>query len=92
MKHPMAKAVIIGLFFAVTTITIVVLSAMDSYSNSCNVCVTYNGKTQCREAYGASRDEAIQTAVSNACSFLASGMTQSVQCTHTVPSAITCEP
>ena len=43
-------------------------------------------------AMGTTREEAVRTATDNACAFLASGMTQSVECTtRTAPVSVTCE-
>jgi hypothetical protein len=53
--------------------------------------MSFRGRTVCREALGPSRDEAARTAVDNACSFLASGMTEVVECTtRTPPQSLTC--
>jgi hypothetical protein len=89
--RPIAKA---GAIFAVlmaVTIGLVVRSVLNAQKHSCEVCVTYHGATQCRPAAGSSRDEAVKTATENACAFLASGMTEIVQCQNTRPDSVRCE-
>jgi hypothetical protein len=55
------------------------------------VCMAYHGQTMCRSASGTTREEAVKTATDNACSYLASGMTESIQCTNTQPASVRCE-
>ena len=90
MKSPMAKVAVIGAVLGLLTLVAVVFAIRSAYSESCEVCVTFHGRTQCREAFGPTREEAIRTATDNACAFLASGMTASVQCQNTRPDSVTC--
>ena len=53
------------------------------------ICISYNGLTECRVASGSSREEAIRTAADMACSTLASGMTERINCQSTPPSQVT---
>jgi len=92
MKRPIVLASVIGTVLALVTLGLVIRSAMTNNDQLCEVCITYQGRSQCREAYGTSREEAIRTATDNACSFLARGMTASVQCANTRPTGVTCEP
>lgn len=52
------------------------------------VCVTFGGKSECRTAAGATRDEALRTATDTACAFLASGRTDSMACSRTEPDSV----
>jgi hypothetical protein len=56
----------------------------------CRVCVTYNGGTICRTAASGTRKAAIESAVTSACSGLASGMTESIACENTPPDSVEC--
>jgi hypothetical protein len=58
-------------------------------SITCEVCIEYRGQTKCREARGPDRDQCQRTASDNACAFLASGMTDSIQCGGTNPKSVT---
>jgi hypothetical protein len=84
-------SLIFGALMVIAVIA-VVRSAMRSYSELCEVCITFNGRTECREAYGSTHDEAVRTATDNACAPLAGGMTDSIRCTNTEPDRVTCEP
>jgi hypothetical protein len=50
--------------------------------------VSFNGGRDCRTASAANREEALRTAVSNACAQLASGVTDSVRCENTKPDSV----
>ena len=84
------KASLIAAALTLFTVLLIVVAVRGSLQESCEVCVTFLGRTACREAVGATRDEAARTALDNACAFLASGMTQTVQCTNTRPDRVTC--
>lgn len=84
---------IIGIVTAVllaATLGILVYTMMQQAQVRCEVCVTYHGRAQCRTAAGPDREEATKTATDNACSFLSSGMTESIQCTNTPPDSVHC--
>ena len=58
----------------------------------CEVCVTYKGATTCRTAASDTREAAIQSAVTSACSNMAGGMTETIACQNTEPDRTTCRP
>lgn len=58
----------------------------------CEVCVTYRGMTTCRKAASDTREAAIQSAVTSACSNMAGGMTETIACQNTEPDRTTCTP
>ena len=53
------------------------------------LCIDYQGRSNCATASGSSDQFAIQAATTNACATLASGVTEVLQCEHTSPSRIT---
>lgn len=61
---------------------------MSTETLECEVCMEFRGKSKCRKAQGPSREECQQTATDNACAFLASGMTDSIQCTQRQPLSV----
>lgn len=89
-RSSVAKAVAVTVLLGVVSVGAIVVMTMRSYSTSCEVCVTYHGRSMCREAFGATRDEAVRTATDNACAFLASGMSASIECQNTRPDRVTC--
>jgi hypothetical protein len=84
-KTTQATLVFLVLFIG----TVVYLSTRIAH-HTCRVCVTYNGRTICRTAAAGSRKAAIESAVTSACSGLASGMTESIRCENTPPDGVDC--
>ena len=63
--------------------------ALDQYS--CEVCMEFRGRTDCRKAVGATEAEALRTALDTACAQLSSGMTDTIACSRTPPKSVACE-
>ena len=87
----MSKNVIIGLVSALAVVAFVILLTYSSMSGTkyrVNVCVNFNGRSECRTASGDSREHAQRAAQSNACALLASGVTETMQCEHLDPASV----
>lgn len=56
----------------------------------CELCVTFNGMTQCRKGSGADVAEARQAAQKAACAVMAGGMNESIACDNTPPTNVRC--
>lgn len=91
MRTPAAKAAILTAALAAVTIGVVALGIRSATRATCEACVTFGGRTECRIASGRTPEEAIRTAVDNACAFLAAGMTDSVACTTRSPVRSRCD-
>jgi hypothetical protein len=87
---PKLWKILVGLGF-IAVIGFIIYSATGLAQVSCEVCVEFHGRTSCQPAAGTSRDEAIKTAASIACSELATGRTESIACDHTPPKSVTCK-
>ena len=91
VKSPMVR---IGLVFgvlAVATLALIIYQIVEKQQRvSCEVCVTFRGLRDCREAAAPDRDEAIRTATSNACALISSGMADSISCGNTQPDSARC--
>ena len=82
--------IVIGvLALIVGTLAALVWSSMQLSQYTAEVCITYRGNTQCRVASGTTREEVLRTAADMACSGLASGMTDRINCQDTPPSRVT---
>lgn len=90
IRNPLFKIALAVLGAAI--LVMIALSTSRQASVSCEVCISYEGASQCRTASGMTRDEAIRTATNNACTFLSSGMSDSIRCSNTPPSSVACEP
>jgi hypothetical protein len=56
----------------------------------CEVCVEFNGQTQCRRGSGTTDEEARTAAQKAACAVMAFGMTESIACSNTIPKVVRC--
>ena len=58
----------------------------------CEVCVTFNGQTLCRNGAATTRAEAERIAADGACTDLGRGMTELMQCQQGAPRKVTWKP
>jgi hypothetical protein len=56
----------------------------------CTVCINFRGEGVCRTVDGPTEQEARSSAITNACAFLASGVTDSLACERTQPTTTQC--
>ncbi len=88
----MSKGVWIGAIVVIAIFGALMYFAMSGQAaTSCDVCIEFKGQTQCRTAKGPNKIEAMKTAADNACALLASGMTESIACSHTDPKSVKCQ-
>ncbi len=87
----MSKTALAAIVFVLLLLGLIAYSMKGVGKQSCEVCMEFEGRTQCRTAKGATKEEAIRAATDNACAFLAQGMTESMRCTHTPPARKKCE-
>jgi hypothetical protein len=84
--------VIIGAAFI---ILVVVLMAYTSFGNTkehCEVCVTFNGRTNCGNSAATTREQAERAATDLACNGLTSGMTELMQCQNSPTRTVNFKP
>lgn len=81
------NAVLIFLFLAVPA-ALMTWSVLNDAKINCKVCMTYNGKVNCGNAVGNTKDNCVTTARDNACALIASGMTASIQCSQSTPVSV----
>lgn len=82
--------IVIGVVVLLASVlAVLVWSSMSLARHTGEVCITYRGRTDCRSASGTTREEAQRAATDMACSSLASGMTDRINCQDTPPSRVT---
>ena len=75
---------------------LLVLGALIVYSSvgqggvRCEVCLEFHGRDVCRAVDGANERDTRMAATTNACAFLASGVTDSMACERTPPRKAEC--
>jgi hypothetical protein len=58
----------------------------------CEVCISYNGLSQCRTVDGERQEDVHLAALNNVCAYLASGVTDNMACMRTPPTKDDCRP
>ncbi len=91
MPSPQAKIGIVTAVFVALTLGLLIYSTLQQAQIECEACVTFHGRTQCRTAVGPDREQAVKTAIDNACGLLAAGMADSISCSNTPPDRVTCD-
>jgi hypothetical protein len=61
-------------------------------NEECNVCVEFQGRSNCAAALGSTVSEATETAHRTACGPLARGMNESIACDNRAPVNVQCKP
>ena len=87
----MPKGVIIGSLFGLVMLGVILYLSMGFSQYTCEVCVTFKGRSQCRTASGADQDSAMLTARDNACAFLVASKTDGFLCGQTQPTRMVCQ-
>jgi hypothetical protein len=85
----MKKPVLVGILIIAVIVGIMAYSMMSLSNNRVEVCIEFNGRTTCKTARGADQETAIRTATDNACGEMASGVTDTMNCTRSRPKSIT---
>jgi hypothetical protein len=82
------KTVWISVVFGAAVLGYLLISSFSTNRVRCEVCMAFNGGTDCRIASAETRENALRTAVTNACAQLSSGVVQSSQCENTPPRSV----
>ena len=61
-------------------------------NQECNVCVEFNGRSNCATAAGSTVAEATRTAQETACGPVAKGMNETIACGNRMPASVQCRP
>jgi len=88
MQKSRIVLVVAVVVFVVAALAAIIYSTMNLQAFTVESCITYNGRSGCGIAAGATREEALGSAATIACSGLASGMTESIECSRAEPDSI----
>lgn len=82
---------VIALLAAIAVfVAYLVYGSLSVVQTECELCVTFRGRTECRRGSGATEVGARQAAVKAACAVMASGMSESIACSNTMPTNVSC--
>jgi len=84
----MKKPVLVGIAIVGVILGIMIYSMMNLSSHRVEVCIQFNGLTNCKIARGATQEDAIRTATTNACGEIAGGVTDTMACLRSEPSKV----
>ena len=84
----MKRTVWIAIAFVVAFLAALVITTFRGERVGVEVCMVFRGQRDCRKAQAKDRQEALRTAITNACAQLASGVTDSGQCENTPPESV----
>jgi len=89
-NKPLQKVLkILGILMVIALPTLfMTLKIISTPTVDCEVCMEFRGRSKCRKASGPKREDCQLTATDNACAFLASGMTDSIQCAQKTPVSV----
>jgi len=82
------KTVWIAVAFAVVFLLFVVSTTFQGDRVGVEVCMVFHGQRDCRKAQAKDRQQALRTAITNACAQLAGGVTDTGQCENTPPESV----
>lgn len=81
----------VGALCGLALLAALVYATLTQAAVSCEACVDFGGRSECRTGSAETRDEAVRGAVTAACALLSSGVTQGMQCDRTPPRSVRCE-
>ena len=84
----MSKTVAIAIAIVVALLVILIYTSMHTAKYRVEVCVAFNGRTSCRTASAETETHAVQTAQTNACALIASGVTETMACGRVTPTSV----
>ena len=84
----MKPTVWIAIVFVLVVLGAIALSTFGSQPFRCRVCITFNGRRDCRTASAKTREQAERAAATTACAQIASGVSESSQCENTPPDSV----
>ena len=85
----MKKSVLVAIVFIGVVVAAILYTSLGG-SNSkyrVEICITFNGRTECRTARASTHNEALRTATDNACSLMAGGQSEFERCRNTPPTS-----
>ena len=87
MRRPLVIVTVVAA--AVVLVLLLFRFTMSQAQYRVQLCIDYQGRTNCGQASGSSEQFAVQAATTNACATISSGVTEVMQCEHTAPSKVT---
>lgn len=84
----MKKITWLAIAFGVLVLGYLVISSFRPQGFRCRVCMSFKGGQDCRTASAATQQEALRTAITNACAQLSGGIIEANQCETSQPVSV----
>lgn len=84
----MKRTTLLAIAFVVLVLGYIVISSLRPAGARVRVCMSFKGGNDCRTASAANRQEALRTAITNACAQLSGGVIESNQCETSTPVSV----
>ena len=79
---------LISVAFVGAVVVALIRSTMNLAKYRVEVCMSYQGRSECRTAAGSTEEFALRTATTNACALISSGVTDSMACERGAPQSV----
>ena len=83
-----AHWIAVGALLFVVFIAAITMLMLGHRKNRVEVCMAFNGRTNCSTASGETQSDALRTATQAACTLIASGVTDSQACERSQPLSV----
>ncbi len=84
----MKRPVLIGIFFVIAVLAVLIYSTMNLSSARVEVCMDFQGRHACSTAAATTKDYALRSATQTACAQISSGVTDTIGCQNTNPASV----
>ena len=84
----MKKTVWLAILFVALVLGYIMVSSFRGGRTRVQVCMVFKGQRDCRTASASNRQEALRTAITNACAQLSGGVIETNQCETTPPESV----
>jgi hypothetical protein len=86
MKKPVLASVVV---FLAAVLGVILYTSLGGSTSKYRVeiCIAFQGRTECRTARASTHNDALRTATDNACSLMASGQSEFERCRNTPPTS-----
>jgi hypothetical protein len=91
MVRVMSRTGLVGILLVVSVVAYVIASSLAVGQHTCEVCIEFRGRSQCRTVAGATVELAREGAIQNACAYVAGGVTDGMACQRVTPVRESCQ-
>ena len=88
MRKPNRRIAILVVVLSAGFFWFLVQGTLDQKKFRVEVCMDFEGRSNCAVAVGPTEDQALRTATQTACAIISSGMTESMACDRTPPKSV----